>query len=51
MKNSPILIESVMEKKPRQVSCGAYHTLMCTGKYFGANLLLEDGIAYAWGEG
>jgi hypothetical protein len=32
MKNSPILVDSLMDKKPISLSCGASHTLVCTGK-------------------
>jgi len=32
IKNSPILVESLMDKKPVFIACGAAHTLLCTGK-------------------
>lgn len=34
MKNSPVLVETLMDKKPKSISCGAYHTVICTGKKF-----------------
>ncbi len=40
-KNSPILIEALLDKKPIDISCGASHTVTCT----------EDGDVYSWGEG
>ena len=34
MKNSPVLVETLMDKKPKSISCGAYHSVICTGKKF-----------------
>ena len=31
LKNSPILVESLMDKKPISIACGSTHTVMCTG--------------------
>ena len=41
MKNSPILVESLMDKIPSVISCGSNHTIAVT----------EDGEAYGWGHG
>lgn len=38
-KSSPVLIESLVSKKPLQVSCGGNHTLA----------LMRNGEAYSWG--
>jgi alpha-tubulin suppressor-like RCC1 family protein len=38
-KNSPVLVENLMDKKPLHISCGAYHTAMCT----------QDGEVFTWG--
>lgn len=40
-KNSPILVESMMMFKPKQVSCGASHTCV----------VMENGELYSWGLG
>jgi len=34
MKNSPVLVESIMDKKPFLISCGAAHTTISTGNLF-----------------
>ena len=41
IKNSPILVESIMDKLPIALACGACHTIIST----------EDGEVYAWGQG
>jgi len=33
VKNSPILVESLMDKKPSYISCGSAHTVVSTCKY------------------
>lgn len=40
-KNSPVLVENLMDKKPAHIACGAYHTAICT----------QDGEVYTWGQG
>jgi hypothetical protein len=32
-KNSPILVESLMNKKPIDISSGPFHSAVCCGKY------------------
>jgi RCC1 and BTB domain-containing protein len=39
--HTPRLIESLLGKKPKQVSCGGFHTAVCT----------EDGHLYTFGGG
>ena len=39
VKNSPILVETLMDKKPTQLACGSAHSLMCT----------DNGEVYSWG--
>ena len=34
MKNSPVLVEFLMDKKPVSISCGSTHTAISTGNYF-----------------
>ena len=31
MKNSPVLVEFLMDKKPVSISCGSTHTVIATG--------------------
>lgn len=33
VKNSPILVESLMDKKPSYISCGSAHTVISTCNY------------------
>jgi len=38
-KFSPVLIDALLNFKPQSVSCGAYHTVVCT----------KLGDSFAWG--
>lgn len=50
-KNSPVLVENLMDKKPAYIACGAYHTVIATCTKSFLNFLIEDGEVYSWGSG
>ena len=43
IKNSPILVEALMDKKPIAISCGSNHTVVCSGKIINLKIKLIRG--------